>query len=93
VPRTIAPISHTTIVGIHAAQCPHQARVSLSSRQEGFRDVDDDARIIGARARMIRRRRGLSLEVVAGLASITAPYLSIYGLAVPISRRLFSPCC
>ena len=37
----------------------------------------DDALMIGARARMIRRRRGLSLEVVAGLAGITASYLSM----------------
>ncbi|MGH3997131.1 MAG: helix-turn-helix domain-containing protein, partial [Pseudonocardiaceae bacterium] len=40
-------------------------------------DVDDDARTIGARAKMIRRRRGLSLEVVAGLAGITGGYLSM----------------
>jgi hypothetical protein len=37
----------------------------------------EDASAIGARARMIRRRRGLSLEVMAGLAEISAPYLSI----------------
>lgn len=37
----------------------------------------DEARTIGARARRIRRRRGLSLEVVAGLAGISAPYLSM----------------
>ena len=37
----------------------------------------DDALMIGTCARMIRRRRGLSLEVVAGLAGITAPYLSM----------------
>jgi transcriptional regulator with XRE-family HTH domain len=37
----------------------------------------DAAQSIGARARMIRRRRGLSLEVVAGLARIGAPYLSM----------------
>lgn len=36
-----------------------------------------EASAIGARARMIRRRRGLSLEVVAGLAGITAQYLSM----------------
>ncbi|MGH3813218.1 MAG: helix-turn-helix domain-containing protein [Pseudonocardiaceae bacterium] len=36
-----------------------------------------DARTIGARVRMIRRRRGLSLEVVAGLAGITGAYLSM----------------
>ncbi|MGH3822592.1 MAG: helix-turn-helix domain-containing protein [Pseudonocardiaceae bacterium] len=44
-------------------------------------DVDevdaDEASTIGARARMIRRRRGLSLEVVAWLAGITAQYLSM----------------
>jgi transcriptional regulator with XRE-family HTH domain len=37
----------------------------------------EDARSIGARARMIRRRRGLSLDVVAGLAGISKPYLSV----------------
>jgi transcriptional regulator with XRE-family HTH domain len=37
----------------------------------------EDASAIGARARMIRRRRGLSLEVVAGLAGISAAYLSM----------------
>ncbi|MBV9730037.1 MAG: helix-turn-helix transcriptional regulator [Pseudonocardiales bacterium] len=36
-----------------------------------------EASAIGARARMIRRRRGLSLEVVAGLAGITKGYLSM----------------
>jgi transcriptional regulator with XRE-family HTH domain len=35
-----------------------------------------EASAIGARARMIRRRRGLSLDVVAGLAGISKPYLS-----------------
>jgi hypothetical protein len=30
----------------------------------------DDALMIGARVRRIRRRRGLSLDVVAGLAGI-----------------------
>lgn len=37
----------------------------------------EEARSIGARARMIRRRRGLSLDVVAGLAGISTPYLSL----------------
>ncbi|MFC6094618.1 helix-turn-helix domain-containing protein [Saccharothrix lopnurensis] len=32
---------------------------------------------IGRRARTIRRRRGLSLGVAAGLAGISAPYLSM----------------
>jgi len=36
----------------------------------------EDASAIGARARRIRRRRGLSLEVVAGLAGISKQYLS-----------------
>lgn len=40
----------------------------------------EDARSIGARARKIRRRRGLSLEVVAGLAGITKSYLSMLEL-------------
>lgn len=35
------------------------------------------ATVIGARARKIRRRRGLSLDVVAGLAGISAGYLSM----------------
>ncbi|MGH3833333.1 MAG: helix-turn-helix domain-containing protein [Pseudonocardiaceae bacterium] len=38
------------------------------------------AQAIGARARMIRRRRGLSQEVVAGLAGITKTYLSMLEL-------------
>src|ERR671929_24441 len=36
----------------------------------------EEASTIGARARMIRRRRGLSQDVVAGLAEISKPYLS-----------------
>jgi transcriptional regulator with XRE-family HTH domain len=37
----------------------------------------EDASVIGQRARMIRRRRGLSLDVTAGLAGITKGYLSM----------------
>ncbi|HEY6423230.1 MAG TPA: helix-turn-helix transcriptional regulator [Pseudonocardiaceae bacterium] len=37
----------------------------------------EDASVIGARAKMIRRRRGMSLDVVAGLAGITKGYLSM----------------
>ncbi|MGH4009201.1 MAG: helix-turn-helix domain-containing protein, partial [Pseudonocardiaceae bacterium] len=37
----------------------------------------DDASTIGARARKIRRRRGMSLEVAAGLAGISKGYLSL----------------
>ncbi|HET9118694.1 MAG TPA: helix-turn-helix transcriptional regulator [Pseudonocardiaceae bacterium] len=40
----------------------------------------EEASTIGARARMIRRRRGLSLEVVAGLAGIGKQYLSMLEL-------------
>ncbi len=36
----------------------------------------EEASTIGARARKIRRRRGLSLDVAAGLAEISKPYLS-----------------
>ncbi len=36
----------------------------------------DDALVMGQRARMIRRRRGLSLDVVAGFAGISKSYLS-----------------
>ncbi len=36
-----------------------------------------EASAIGARARIIRRRRGLSLDVVAGLAGISESYLSV----------------
>ncbi len=36
-----------------------------------------EASVIGARARMIRRRRGLSLAVAAGLAGISKGYLSL----------------
>ncbi|MGH3685941.1 MAG: helix-turn-helix domain-containing protein [Pseudonocardiaceae bacterium] len=40
--------------------------------------MDADGELsIGECARTIRKRRGLSLEVVAGLAGITAPYLSM----------------
>ncbi len=38
--------------------------------------VPDPAEI-GARVRLVRRRRGLSLEVAAGLAGISKPYLSL----------------
>jgi transcriptional regulator with XRE-family HTH domain len=38
-----------------------------------------EASAIGAHARLIRRRRGLSLDVVAGLAGISKPYLSQLG--------------
>lgn len=37
----------------------------------------EDALSIGQRARMIRRRRGLSLDVVSGFAGISTPYLSM----------------
>jgi transcriptional regulator with XRE-family HTH domain len=37
----------------------------------------EGASVIGQRARMIRRRRGLSLDVVAGLAGLSTPYLSM----------------
>ena len=40
----------------------------------------EDARTIGARARKIRKRRGLSLDVVAGLAGIKKQYLSMLEL-------------
>ncbi|MBV8542409.1 MAG: helix-turn-helix transcriptional regulator [Pseudonocardiales bacterium] len=46
----------------------------------------EDAQVIGARARMIRRRRGLSLEVAAGLAGITEGYLSM----LELGRRGFN---
>ncbi|MGH3752880.1 MAG: helix-turn-helix domain-containing protein [Pseudonocardiaceae bacterium] len=39
--------------------------------------VDAESIEIGRRARMIRKCRGLSLDVVAGLTGITAPYLSM----------------
>ena len=44
--------------------------------KKAFVDVDD-ARSIGTRARMIRHRRGLSLDVVGGLAGITGAYLML----------------
>jgi transcriptional regulator with XRE-family HTH domain len=40
----------------------------------------DDVQSMGARVRKIRRRRGLSLEVVAGFAGITTQYLSMLEL-------------
>lgn len=39
--------------------------------------VDSDSAVIGRRARLIRRRRGLSLDVAAGLAGVSKPYLSM----------------
>ena len=39
-------------------------------------DVDDDARTIGQRLRQIRKARGKSLEVIAGLAGISRSNLS-----------------
>jgi transcriptional regulator with XRE-family HTH domain len=46
----------------------------------------EDASAIGARARMIRRRRGLSLDVVAGLTGIGKQYLSM----LELGRRGFN---
>jgi transcriptional regulator with XRE-family HTH domain len=43
----------------------------------GFLVETENAQSIGARARKIRRRRGLSLDVAAGLAGITKGYLSM----------------
>ena len=40
----------------------------------------EEASAIGTRARMIRRRRGLSLDVIAGLAGISKQYLSMLEL-------------
>jgi hypothetical protein len=40
----------------------------------------EDARTIGSRARVIRRRSGMSLRVVAELAGITKGYLSMLEL-------------
>jgi len=37
----------------------------------------EDALTIGARARLIRRRRGLGLATAAGLAGISKGYLSM----------------
>jgi transcriptional regulator with XRE-family HTH domain len=37
---------------------------------------DEEARTIGQRLRMIRRRRGMGLDLTAGLAGISKPYLS-----------------
>lgn len=45
--------------------------------RSGFLVDAEYASVIGARARMIRRRRGLSLDVAAGLAGITKSYLSL----------------
>ncbi|MGH3830279.1 MAG: helix-turn-helix domain-containing protein [Pseudonocardiaceae bacterium] len=46
----------------------------------------EEVSAIGARAWMILRRRGLSLEVVAGLAGITKQYLS----ALELGQRGFN---
>jgi transcriptional regulator with XRE-family HTH domain len=37
----------------------------------------EEARTIGQRVRMVRRRRGMSLDLAAGLAGISKPYLSM----------------
>lgn len=42
---------------------------------------DDEPRTIGRRVRLIRRRRGLSLDVAAGLAGISKAYLSMLELS------------
>jgi len=44
-------------------------------REDLWVDAEDPS-AIGARARRIRTRRGLSLDVAAGLAGISKPYLS-----------------
>jgi transcriptional regulator with XRE-family HTH domain len=46
------------------------------SGEEWFSVDAKEASAIGARARKIRTRRGLSLDVAAGLAGISKPYLS-----------------
>ena len=46
----------------------------------------EDALTIGARVRKIRSRRGLSLDVAAGLAGISKPYLS----ALELGQRGFN---
>ncbi|MDQ3763407.1 MAG: helix-turn-helix transcriptional regulator [Actinomycetota bacterium] len=58
------------------ATVPGHRRGAYLGEEECLVDLEE-AWTIGARARMIRRRRGLSLEVVAGLAGITAQYLSM----------------
>lgn len=40
-------------------------------------EASDESRSIGQRARIIRRRRGLTVEVAAGLAGISTGYLSL----------------
>src|SRR5581483_6548289 len=50
--------------------------VGGGARRSGLLVDAEYASVIGARARMIRRRRGLSLDVAAGLAGISKPYLS-----------------
>jgi transcriptional regulator with XRE-family HTH domain len=54
--------------------------------ERGFLMDAEETRSIGARARMIRRRRGLSLDVAAGLAGISKPYLS----ALELGQRGFN---
>src|SRR5581483_6002298 len=51
--------------------------VGGGARRSGLLVDAEEASAIGARARMIRRRRGLSLDVAAGLAGITKSYLSL----------------
>ncbi|MGH3867282.1 MAG: helix-turn-helix domain-containing protein [Pseudonocardiaceae bacterium] len=53
----------------------------------------EDTRTIGERARKIRSRRELSLEVVGGLAGISGPYLSMLERGLRgFHRRGLRPC-
>jgi transcriptional regulator with XRE-family HTH domain len=59
---------------------PRSFRPGLPPRGIGEERVlvdADDARSIGQRLRVIRRRRGMGLAVAAGLAGISKPYLSL----------------
>ncbi|MGH3623030.1 MAG: helix-turn-helix domain-containing protein [Sciscionella sp.] len=62
--------------------CEHTSGIQCASRLGGWcahvcgGEGAVEASDTGARVRMIRRRRGMSLEVAAGLAGISTPYLS-----------------
>ncbi len=78
------PLTHRTPTLAGTVECGRRAVASAPPttrrNREGTPVHADDASTIGARARRIRRRRGLSLDVVAGLAGISETYLSMLEL-------------
>lgn len=76
-----------SVVGSHTSSSRASARCTIPGIPQTYAEaggaragtvggVDIDPSEIGQRARLIRRRRGLSLDVAAGLAGISKSYLS-----------------